>query len=191
MTPTAPQPTGGTPAKRWLWALGGLVVVLAVVLVVVLVTQRRRLVVTSSTATSSSTTTSPPATSSAPAASSAPTTTSAPTTAAPPATTRPLPPVTDDPQTYAEFLFAAWQNGNQTAAADVANAAVGQPDVRRALSAAVTWTLANLRPGGGIPVLHLDRLGRRHDHDDGAHAHRWSAGPGRQRRTRGRLNDPG
>ena len=49
-------------------------------------------------------------------------TTTRPATVAPPTTPVALPIITDDPQTYAEYLFAAWQNANQTAAAEVASA---------------------------------------------------------------------
>jgi hypothetical protein len=96
--------------RRWVYVLGGLVVVLAIALVIALVAHNDNSSGSaSSTSTSESTTL-------------APTTTVAPTTSKPPtSTTATLPVITNDPQSYAKFLFAAWQNGNQQAATMVAS----------------------------------------------------------------------
>jgi hypothetical protein len=103
--------------RRWIYALGGLVAVLAIALVVVLVTRD------DSDDNASDTTTT---TTVAPTSTQAPTT-AAPTTTAPPATTVSLPPLTNDTQAYATYLFAAWQQNNQQAAAQVASSeAIGQ-----------------------------------------------------------------
>jgi len=97
--------------KAWFWVLGGLVAVLAIALVVVLVTRDDG---SDNAANTVTTTVAPaPTTSTAP-----PTTTAVPVTT----TTVPLPVITDNPQSYAEYLYAAWQNNNQTAAANVASA---------------------------------------------------------------------
>jgi hypothetical protein len=99
--------------RRWIYALGGLVAVLAIALVVVLVTRddsNDNASDTTTTTTLAPTTTSPA------------TTTVAPTTTAPPATTVSLPPLSNDTQSYAKYLFAAWQQNNQQAAAQVASA---------------------------------------------------------------------
>jgi hypothetical protein len=119
--------------------------VLAIVLVVVLVTRDDDSDSASSTTTttSSTTTTAAPTTTTA-----APTTTVAPTTA-PPATTLPLPPVTDDPQSYAEFLFVAWQNGNRTAAGEVASADAVNQIFAQAYSPESQWTFAGCDPAAG------------------------------------------
>ena len=67
------------------------------------------------------------------------TTTHPPTTTAPaPPTHRrvPLPPITDDPQSYAEYLFAAWQNDDQHRRGQRRERRRGEPDLRPALPGA-------------------------------------------------------
>lgn len=129
--------------RAWVWVAGGVVAVLAVVLVVVLVVRDddtdSTAPSTSTTTTSTTTTTTTPPTSAAP-----PT-----TTVAPPTTTRPLPPVTDDPQSYAEFLFVAWQNGNQGAAADVADAEAVAQMFSEPYDPSVAWTEGGCDPAAG------------------------------------------
>ena len=128
--------------KAWLWVLGGLVVVLAIALAVVLVNQDDD----NDTKAASTTSTLPVTTSTA----AAPTTTAAPsTTAAPPSTTVPLPPITNDPQSYAEYLFAAWQNNNRTAAANVASADAVNQMFSQAYPAKGPYTLSNCGPAAG------------------------------------------
>jgi hypothetical protein len=139
-------PSGDSKLKAWLWALGGLVVVLLVVLAVVLITQDDDSDSASTTTTTS--TTSPPTTTT----TSAPTTTtSAPTTTtvAPPTTTLPYPPITDDPQTYAEYLFVAWQNADKTSAANVASAEAVNQIFAQPYSAASQWAFQMCDPAAG------------------------------------------
>jgi hypothetical protein len=134
--------SGGSRTKAWLFVLGGLVVVLAVVLAVVLITNDDDS--DSASTTTSTTTTTAPATT-APA-----TTTLAPTTTvAPPPTTIPLPPVTDDPQSYAEYLFVAWQDANKTAAANVASADAVNQIFAEPYSAASQWAFQMCDPAAG------------------------------------------
>ena len=131
-----PQTQGRT--RAWLWVLGGLVVVLAIALVVVLVTRSDDTDEASTTTTTSSTSTTTTSTT-------APTT----TTVAPTTTTVALPVVTDDPQTYAEYLFATWQNGNRTAAANVASADAVTQMFAQAYPAKGPYTFANCGPAAG------------------------------------------
>ncbi len=121
-------------ARVWLWVLGGLVVVLAIALVVVLVTRddSDEAATTTTTTTGSSTTTS--------------TTT---TTVAPTTTTVALPVITDDPQTYAEYLFASWQNGSRTTAANVASTDAVDQMFAQASPAKGPYTFANCGPAAG------------------------------------------
>jgi hypothetical protein len=134
--------TSDRPARIWIWALGGLAAVLAVVLVVVLVTRDDG----SDQAATTSTTTSLAPTTTAP-----PTTTGAPTTTkpGPTTTTVALPVITSDPQTYAEYLFAAWQNNDQTAAATVASTDAVSQMFAQAYPAAGPYTLDNCGPAAG------------------------------------------
>jgi hypothetical protein len=130
---------GGGRLTTWLWVIGGLIAVLAIVLVVVLVTRdddsdtpaasttTTHATTTSSTSTTSSTTTTVPATS----------------------TTVALPVITDDPQTYAEYLFAAWQNNNRTAAANVASADAVTQMFSKAYPAQGPYTFSNCDPAAG------------------------------------------
>jgi hypothetical protein len=121
-----------TRNKWWLWALGGLVAALAIGLVVVLVTRD------DDSATTSPTT--------APTGAS---TTGAPTTIRPPSTTVALPVITDDPSTYAAYLFAAWQNGDRNAAANVASADAVNQMFAQPYPAAGPYTFANCGPAAG------------------------------------------
>ena len=107
----SPKKSGGR--KAWFWILGAVIVALVIALVVVLLTgddDDDKPTTTSTTAAATTTT--------------VPSTTTPPTTTTVPATTTTvvLPVITDDPQTYAEYLFAAWQNDNRTDAANVASA---------------------------------------------------------------------
>jgi hypothetical protein len=133
--------------RRAIWILSGIIVVLAVVLAVVLVTadgeDSNHASTTTSTAASTTVTTSA-------------TTTAPPTTVSPPSTTLPLPPITDDPQTYAQYLFIAWQNNDQGAAGNVASAQAvsqmfAQPYKPLQTNNGPTnpWTFANCDPAAG------------------------------------------
>lgn len=125
--------------KTWLWVLGVALAVLAIALVVVLLTRdddastpaaatsTTRATTTSTTSTTTSTTTTMPA----------------------PTTTVPYPPITEDPQTYAEYLFAAWQNGNRTNAANVASADAVTQMFSRTYPAQGPYTLSNCGPAAG------------------------------------------
>jgi hypothetical protein len=128
----------GGRTRAWLWALGGLVVVLAIALVVVLVTRDDDSDEAATTTTTSTTTTTT-------------STTTVPTTTAPPvtATTVALPVITDDPQTYAEYLFAAWQNDDRTAAANVASADAVSGLFARPYPAQGPYTFASCGPAAG------------------------------------------
>jgi hypothetical protein len=79
------------------------------------------------------------------------TTTSAPptTTIPPPPTTLPYPPITDDPQTYAEYLFVAWQNADKTSAANVASAEAVTQIFTQPYSAASQWAFQMCDPAAG------------------------------------------
>jgi hypothetical protein len=121
--------------RAWLWALGGLVVVLAIALVIVLVTRDDDSdeAATTTTTTTTSTTT----------------TTTTTTTLPPTTTTVALPVITDDPQTYAEYLFAAWQNNDRTAAANVASADAVNQIFAQAYPAKGPYTFASCGPAAG------------------------------------------
>ena len=125
--------------RRWIYALGGLVAILAIALVVVLVARDD-----DSNGASDTTTTTLVTTTTAPA-----TTAPAPTTTARAPTTVSLPPLTNDTQSYAMYLFAAWQNDNRSAAAQVASAeAVGQM-FSQAYSAQNPYTFGACNPAAG------------------------------------------
>jgi hypothetical protein len=125
--------------RVWLWLLGGLVAVLVIALVVVLVTRDGDSDKASTTTTTIATTTT-----------TQPTTTTAPaTTVAPPSTTVALPIITDDPQTYAEYLFAAWQNNDKSAAANVAATDAVNQIFAQAYPAKGPYTLSNCGPAAG------------------------------------------
>ena len=125
--------------RRAVWILTGIIVVLVVALAFVFFTTENEdsdHASTTTVATASTTVTTSAAATTAPA-----------TTAAPPGSTLPLPPITDDPQTYAQYLFVAWQNNDQGAAGKVASAqAVSQ------MFAQVykpPWTFAKCDPAAG------------------------------------------
>jgi hypothetical protein len=127
--------------RVWLWVLGGLVAALAIALVVVLVTRdddSDQASTTTTTSTVASTT-----------STSATTTTVASTTIPPTPTTVALPVITDDPQTYAEYLFAAWQNNNKTAAANVASADAVNQMFAQPFPAKGPYTFSNCGPAAG------------------------------------------
>ncbi len=132
---------GSGRTKAWFWILGAVIVALVVALVVVLVT-RDDDDDTPTTTTSTSTTAAPTTTST--------TVHTASTTAPPPpSTTVALPVITDDPQTYAEYLFAAWQNGNRTDAANVASADAVTQMFSQAYPAKGPYTFSNCDPAAG------------------------------------------
>lgn len=139
----ADQPGGGERrTKVWLWVLGAVIAALVVALVVVLVTRDDSddTPPTTTTSTTRVTTTTSPST----------TVTGAPTTAATtPGTTVPLPVITDDPETYAEYLFAAWRNGDRTAAANVASADAVTQMFSKAYPAEGPYTFSNCGPAAG------------------------------------------
>ena len=124
--------------RAWLWVLGGLVVVLAIALTVVVVTRDDDSNEAATPTTAPSTTT----------ATTAPSTTTA-TTVAPTTTTVALPIITDDPQTYAEYLFAAWQNNDRTAAANVASTDAVTQMFSQAYPAQGPYTFSNCGPAAG------------------------------------------
>jgi len=129
-------------ARRWIYALGGLVAVLAIALAVVLVTRdddsnnaadtTTTIVTTIATTTVAPTTTSPP-------------TTSKPATP----TTIPFPPITNDTESYAKYLFVAWQNNSQQAAAQVASQDAINQMFSQAYSAQNPYTFGMCNPAAG------------------------------------------
>jgi hypothetical protein len=123
--------------RRWLWVLSGLVVALAVALVVVLATRDD-----SADTAATTTTILTPTTTVAPA-------TTTVTTVPPPSTTVALPSITDDPQTYARYLFAAWQNGDRTAAAKVASADAVNQMFAQPYPASGPYSFSNCGPAAG------------------------------------------
>ena len=132
---------GSGRTKAWFWILGAVIVALVVALVVVLVT-RDDDDDTPTTTTSTSTTAAPTTTST--------TVHTASTTAPPPpSTTVALPIITDDPQSYAQYLFAAWQNGNRTDAANVASADAVTQMFSQASPAQGPYTFSNCDPAAG------------------------------------------
>lgn len=109
-------------ARRWLWGLGRLVAVLVVVLVVVLVTRDdsdRAAHRTTGTTTEAE------------------------------ATTVPMPAITDDPGSYAEFLFVAWENGDRAAASEVSSADAVDGLFAHPYSAERAWALDTCLPAAG------------------------------------------
>jgi hypothetical protein len=126
--------------RAWLWVLGGLVAVLAIALVVVLVTRddgNDEAATTTTTSTTSTTSTST-------------TTSTTTTTTIPPTTTTvALPVITDDPQTFAEYLFAAWQNNNRTDASNVASPDAVNQMFSQAYPANGPYTFSNCDPAAG------------------------------------------
>jgi hypothetical protein len=122
--------------RRWIYALGGLVAVLAIALVVVLATRD------DSDTNASDTTTTVVVTTVAP-------TTTSPATTTPPATTASLPPLANDPQSYAKYLFAAWQNNDRQAAAQVASQDAISQMFAQAYSAQNSYTFGTCDPAAG------------------------------------------
>jgi hypothetical protein len=137
------MPEGAGRTRAWFWVLGAIIAALVVVLVVVLLT-RDDDDDTPSTTTTTSTTTTRPVTTTTPA-----TTTSPPTTTPPPATTVPLPVITDNPQTYAEYLFAAWRNNDRTSAANVASGDAVSQMFSQVYPAKGPYTLGDCNPAAG------------------------------------------
>ena len=131
---------GSGRTKAWFWILGAVIVALVVALVVVLVTRDDD--DTPTTTTSTSTTAAPTTTST--------TVHTASTTAPPPpSTTVALPIITDDPQTYAEYLFAAWQNNDRTSPANFASADALTQMFSQAYPAKGPYTFSNCDPAAG------------------------------------------
>ena len=131
---------GSGRTKAWFWILGAVIVALAVALVVVLLTRDDD--DTPAATTSTSTTAAPTTTST--------TVHTASTTAPPPpSTTVALPTITDDPQSYAEYLFATWQNNDRTAAANVASADAVTQMFSQAYPAKGPYTFSNCDPAAG------------------------------------------
>lgn len=124
--------------RRWIYALGGLVAVLAIALVVVLVTRDDSGDDASDTTT---TTTVVPSTTAAP--------TTVPVTTAAPVTTVSLPPLSTDTQAYAKYLFAAWQQNNRQAAAQVASTDAIQQMFSQAYSPQTPYTFGSCDPAAG------------------------------------------
>ena len=84
------------------------------------------------------------------------TTTVAPTTTAPPTTTKaptpttvPFPPITNDTESYAKYLFVAWQNNSQQAAAQVASQDAITQMFSQAYSASNPYTFGMCDPAAG------------------------------------------
>jgi hypothetical protein len=139
-----PDSPNDSKLKRWLWLLGGLVVVLAIALVIALATRddsdSGQADATSTTASSTTaSTTSAPTT----------TTTTTTTTVPPTTTTVGYPVTTSDPQTYADYLFVAWQKGEQTTAANVASADAVQQMFSQPYSASSGWQAGSCDPAAG------------------------------------------
>lgn len=127
--------------RAWLWGLGSLVVVLAIALVVVLVTRDDNSE-QSSTTTTTTTTVAPTTTTS--------TTVPPTTTTTPPTTTTvPYPALTDNPQTYAQYLYVAWQNGSRTEAAKVASSDAVNQMFSQPYPAKGPYTLGSCGPAAG------------------------------------------
>ncbi|MFN8025312.1 MAG: hypothetical protein U0W40_02815 [Acidimicrobiia bacterium] len=135
-----PDSPNDSKLKIWLWVLGGLVVVLVIALVVVLVVRDDDSNEADSTTTTTSSTTTSTTTTTAPATT---------TTAPPTSTTLPYPAITDDPGTYAQYLFVAWQNNSQVNAANVASAEAIQQMFSQPYSASAGWTAGTCDPAAG------------------------------------------
>ncbi|HLM18730.1 MAG TPA: hypothetical protein VK549_12980, partial [Acidimicrobiia bacterium] len=120
--------------------LGAVIVALAIALAVVLLTDDDdddTPPATTTTAAPVTTTTTAPETT---------TSTAAPTTTS---TTVPLPIITDDPQSYAQYLFASWQNNNRTDAANVASADAVTQMFSQTYPAKGPYTFSNCDPAAG------------------------------------------
>ncbi len=135
----AHSPKKSGRSKVWFWVLGAVIVALAVALAVVLLTRDDD----SDTPPATTTTAAPVTTTTSPATT---TSTTAPATTS---TTVALPVLTDDPQTYAEYLFASWQNNNRTDAANVASADAVTQMFAQAYPAKGPYTFSNCDPAAG------------------------------------------
>ncbi|HEY3673441.1 MAG TPA: hypothetical protein VGN51_21070 [Acidimicrobiia bacterium] len=135
----AHSPKKSGRSKAWFWVLGAVIVALVVALVVVLLTRDD-----DGDKPTTTTTTAAPVTTTTAAA----TTTTA-TTVPATTTTVALPVITDDPQTYAEYLFASWQNNNRTDAANVASADAVTQMFGQAYPAKGPYTFSNCDPAAG------------------------------------------
>jgi hypothetical protein len=101
------------------WALAALAALLAIALVVVLLTRNDDSGTRTAGGTTTTTSTTAPSTSTTSTTRPSATTT---TTHTPANTTQPLPPLApNDPQSYAQYLFAAWRAGDRDAAGKVAS----------------------------------------------------------------------
>jgi hypothetical protein len=122
-----------------LWVLGIVIVLLIAALVVVLLTRDDdddTPPATTTTRPAATTTTSTPTT----------TSTTAPATTT---TTVALPIITDDPQTYAQYLYATWQNNDRTSAANVASAEAVTQMFSQTYPYRGPYTFANCDPAAG------------------------------------------
>jgi hypothetical protein len=130
--------------------VGAVAVALAGVLIAVLVA-RDDGSGSSTSPTTAPTTTSPPATTSTTSAPAATTVPSASTTRpASPATTIPLPSIASGtPASYAQYLFATWQNGDRAAAANVASAAAVDQMFSQAFVSPSPWTFQSCGVAAG------------------------------------------
>jgi hypothetical protein len=135
----AHSPKKSGRSKVWFWVLGAVIVALAVALAVVLLTRDDD----SDTPPATTTSAAPVTTTTAPATT---TSTTAPATTT---TTVALPVLTDDPQTYAEYLFASWQNNNRTDAANAASADAVTQMFAQAYPAKGPYTFSNCDPAAG------------------------------------------
>ena len=127
--------------KAWFWILGAVIVALAVALAVVLLADDGdddTAPATTTTAALVTTTTTAPATTTVPS-----------TTVPATSTTVALPPITDDPQSYAQYLFASWQNNNRSDAANVASADAVTQMFSQAYPAKGPYTFSNCDPAAG------------------------------------------
>lgn len=126
--------------RKWIYALGGLIAVLAIALVVVLVTREDDDSGSAADTTSTIVTTTTVA----------PTTTAPPTTTTPATpTTVPFPPITNDPESYAKYLFVSWQNANQQEGAKVASADAVTQMFSQAYSPQTPYTFGMCDPAAG------------------------------------------
>jgi hypothetical protein len=122
--------------------MGAVIAALVVALVVVVVADDG-----SDTSPVPTTTTAPATTTSTTTTTTRPTTTT--TTPATTSTTIPLPTLTDDPQTYAQYLFAAWRNDDRAAAAKAASTDAVNQMFAQAYPAKGPYTFSRCDPAAG------------------------------------------